>query len=83
MLDDHLEHGKWETLQSIEANIRGETESVRTANVVSERDFALLDRFVREKPNASTLALEAHIIFSNNKTSSGYKLSLKKSATHC
>jgi len=70
MLDDHLVHGKWETLQSTEANIRGETESVRTTNVVSECDFALLDRFVREKPNASTLALEAHIIFSNNKTSS-------------
>jgi len=38
MLDDHLEHGKWETLQTTEANKRGETESVRTTNVVSERD---------------------------------------------
>ena len=38
-------------------------------NTVSERDFAKLDRLLREKPNASTLALEAMVLFSNNKTS--------------
>ena len=38
-----------------------------TASVpaISERDFAKLDRLIREKPNASTLALEAHILFTN------------------
>ena len=37
-------------------------------NTVSERDFAKLDRLLHEKPNASALALEAMILFSNNKT---------------
>ena len=37
----------------------------------SERDFGRkLDRFLREKPNASTLSLEAMIMFTNNKTAS-------------
>jgi len=39
ILDDRLEHGKWEALQSTEANVRGETQSVRTTNAVSERNF--------------------------------------------
>ena len=38
-------------------------------NKVSERDFALLDRFLREKPNASIqLQLKALFLFSQNKT---------------
>ena len=37
-------------------------------NTISERDFAKLDRLLREKPNATTLALEGIILFSNNKT---------------
>ena len=49
--------------------VRAKTSSVRTTNVVSERDFAMFDRLLREKPHATTLALEAHILFSNNKTS--------------
>lgn len=48
------------------------TASVPTTNTVSERDFAKLDRLLREKPHASTLALEAHILFTNNKTSAWY-----------
>ena len=43
-------------------------QSVPKTNVVSERDFAKLDRFLREKSNASTLSLEALILFTNNKT---------------
>lgn len=46
-----------------------ETTSVKTTNTVSERDFAQLDRLLREKPNATMLALEAHILFTNNRTS--------------
>ena len=46
-----------------------QTTSVKPTNTISERDFAQLDRLLREKPNASMIALEAHILFSNNKTS--------------
>ena len=45
-----------------------ETRSVPNSNVISERDFAKLDRLLREKPNATTLSLEGIILFSNNKT---------------
>ena len=45
-----------------------ETKSVSKTNVVSERDFGKLDRLLREKPNASTLSLEAMVLFSSNKT---------------
>ena len=34
-----------------------------------ERDFALLDRFMGQKPNATYIALESMILFSQNKTS--------------
>ena len=44
--------------------------SVPTTNVAPERDFAILDRLVREKPNASVVALESMILYSHNKTSS-------------
>ena len=47
---------------------RSETATVKKTNTTSERDFARLDRLIREKPHATTLALEAHILFSNNKT---------------
>ena len=50
-----------------------EIASVPKTNVVSERDFAQLDRLLRQKPNASTLALEAMILFANNKTASWLK----------
>ena len=49
--------------------VRSETAVVKTTNTISERDFGQLDRLLREKPNASAIALEAHILFSNNKTS--------------
>ena len=45
------------------------TRTVKPTNTISERDFGKLDRLLREKPNASTLAIEAYIMFSNNKTS--------------
>ena len=47
--------------------VKSET-TVKTTNTISERDFGKLDRLIREKPNASILALEAHILFTNNKT---------------
>ena len=46
-----------------------ETKSVGVSNIVSERDFAQLDHLIRQKPSATILSLEAHILFVNNKTS--------------
>lgn len=39
-----------------EEKVRHETTTVKPTNTVSERDFGQLDRLIREKPNASTLA---------------------------
>ena len=64
VLADHLP-----VMQAETEEVRGHTASVKTTNTISERDFAMFDRMLREKPHASTLALEAHILFANNKTS--------------
>ena len=53
--------------------VRSETRTVTPTNTISERDFGKLDRLLREKPNASILALEARIMFSNNKTSQWFR----------
>ena len=65
MVKDHLPGGEYD--QPHDEMLR-ETKSVPETNVVSERDFAQLDRLLREKPNASTLSLEGMIMFANNKT---------------
>ena len=54
---------------AVAAAKRKETISVKKTNTtISERDFAKLDWLLREKPHATMLSLEAHILFSNNKT---------------
>lgn len=68
LLLDHLPGGKYHNVTDKE--IIEETASVPTTNVSPERDFAVLDRLLREKPNATLVALEAMILFSHNKTSS-------------
>ena len=65
LVEDHLPEGKFDNAD--ETLIR-DTTSVPKTNTVSERDFAQLDRLLREKPNATILSLEAMILFSNNKT---------------
>ncbi len=40
-----------------------------TTNIISERDFAVFDVLSRQKPAASTAALEALIMWTHNKTS--------------
>ena len=40
-----------------------------TTNLAPKRDFAVLDRLLSQKPNATYIALEAVILFSHNKTS--------------
>ena len=53
------------TLLLILRTVVEETSSVPTTNVNPERDFAMLDRLMSEKPNA----LESLILFSHNQTS--------------
>lgn len=52
-----------------DASMIEETASVPTTNVAPERDFAVLDRMIREKPNAHLVALESMILYSHNKSS--------------
>ena len=65
LVSDHLPGGVYDNPS---AQLEVETGSAPNTNVISERDFAKLDRLLREKPNASTLTLEAMVLFSNNKT---------------
>ena len=65
LLSDHLPGGVHDNPC---AQLQSETKSVPKTNVISERDFGQLDRLLCEKPNASTLSLEAMVLFSNNKT---------------
>lgn len=48
---DHLPGGMYNSIT--DALMVEETASVPTTNVAPERDFAVLDRMIREKPNAS------------------------------
>ena len=65
MLKDHLPGGKY---SNPDESVQAETASVPKTNVISERDFAMLDRQVRLKPNATIIALEAVIMYANNQT---------------
>ena len=67
LLIDHLPKGKYHSV--VDTTIINETASVPTTNVSPERDFAILDRLMRQKPNANVIALEEMILFSRNKTS--------------
>ena len=65
LLIDHLPGG---IFHQSTVDLAKETASVSNTNAIAERDFAQLDRFVREKPNASTIAMDGMIAFANNKT---------------
>ncbi len=67
LLLDHLPGGKYNSIS--DAAIIKETASVPTTNVAPERDFAVLDRLMSQKPNATTIALESLLLYSQNKTS--------------
>ena len=68
-LRDYLPDGKFNIDSSPNFEKLKETSvNVSTTNIVSERDFANLDRLRREKPSANTIALEGMILFTNNKT---------------
>ena len=68
LLFDHLPGGKFHSTVT-DATLIQETASVPTTNIAPERDFAVLDRVLREKPNATIIALESLILFAHNKTS--------------
>ena len=65
MLDDHLENGKY---YNPSQQIMKETVSVSTTNSIAERNFGMLDRFIREKPNANMITYESIIMNRTNKT---------------
>lgn len=68
LLIDHLPGGIHSS-ELIEPDVHEEVKSVPTTNVAPEREFAMLDRLMREKPNAKIIALESIILYSHNQTS--------------
>ena len=52
----------------VDPQIIKETKSVPKTNVTPERDFAVLDRLMTQKPNATYIALESLLLYSHNKT---------------
>ena len=66
LLIDHLPGGEFHGVT--DPSIVLETESVPKTNVTPERNFAVLDRLLSEKPNATYIALESLLLFSHNKT---------------
>ena len=60
-------HGK---LYNPSEELRNEVAMAPTTNSVSKRVFGSFDRYMREKPNATTFNLESTILFETNKTSS-------------
>ena len=71
LLSDHLPGGRYYSVT--DAAVIKETRSVPTTNLAPERDFAVLDNLLSQKPNATYIALEAVILFSHNKTSEWLK----------
>ena len=65
MLIDHLPGGEFHSVTD-----PAETLSVPKTNLVPER---VLDRLMSQKPNATHIALESMILFSQNKTSKWFK----------
>ena len=65
---DHLPGGKYHS-SLCEPEIASEVASVPKTNVAPERDFAVLDRLLSQKPNANYIALESLLLYSQNKTS--------------
>ena len=67
ILADHLPGG---CFHEPSGSLATETESVRKTNAICESDFGKLDRYLREKPNIDTVAVEGLLMFSNNQTAS-------------
>ena len=63
---DHLPGG---VLSEVSDNLMEQARSVQKHNKFAERIFGMLDHLIMKRPNATTLANEAFIAFSVNKTS--------------
>ena len=63
---DHLQGGKW---ADASPETREKTKGLPKHNKFSESIFAHLDRLLREKPNITTIASEAYVMFAHNRTS--------------
>ena len=50
-------------------NLKLQASNVVTSNIISERDFARFDNLLKSKPNATVTALEATIMWCDNKPS--------------
>lgn len=62
---DQLPGGKyWEPSEQVQAH----ASNVPTTNILAERDFAILDLLVRQKPSARTLSYEAMVMWLHNGT---------------
>ena len=66
ILDDHLKDGKYANPCE---QLYEETVSGSTTNSIAERNFGMLDRLIREKPNAHMITYEAIIMNRSCKTS--------------
>ena len=71
LLSDHLQGGNYDSVT--DTVLIKETKSVPLTNVAPERDFAVLDRLISQKPNTTTNALESIILYSHNKKSDWLK----------
>ena len=65
LFKDFLNGGAW---RDSSETVRAKTQSVPKNNKFSESVFGHVDRILREKPNTTTIAKEAIVMFSHNKT---------------
>lgn len=64
-LSDQLPRGKFHLPSNL---VLTETKSAPKHNIITERDFAQLDRMLTNKPNISGISLSGCLMFQNNKT---------------
>ena len=66
MLNDHLKDGKYANPCE---QLYKEAVSVSTTKSIAEQNFGMLDKLIRQKPNANMITYEAIIMNRSNKTS--------------
>ena len=77
-LQDQLPDGKY---YSPSEKVMDETAGVPKQNIISERNFAQLDRQLKQKHNVSTAVVSGLICFANNKTAN-YLENLQRMKNH-
>ena len=66
MLHDHLKAGKYDNSNQ---NLRKEVSGISNTNNITERDFGILSRFMREESYSNMITYEALIMSRANKLS--------------